>query len=647
MEVKQIGQFVMEDYTSFSQTISASLNQISDFIETIERPYKERIDPLTNTQIDVAEIALNRFKELDSDAQKVIFHIIERLTEQRIEKCYDGKTRDCYLAILQLWARFDYLQTAIGSLSLFLTPARFTLPLSSEALNRSQCILAFAVKHFKMMDADSQMQINYLAQMVKIPPLPDLLKEPRCKRYQFLLNLLNTIPLSQQIGQLSPHPSSNPHRSQLPVHSPIMWKEPIPNPPQSNSSSPEKKPIKFFKEFANHFLPPELSVTAFEKNCVFLPAVFSKEALASIEASEEKEWEENVRTKQAQLKKICILSNNLCKIYFPLSWIEDQNYQQEFLNNFEKEFPPVAKMLFFNPPSKATSLQFQIIYNSLSQVVLFLKGINTENSSSPKLSKEELHNQLTEILKRLYYRWQPQKTPINELCAVFTVSSCMQMIKFLSNPDSFYFLLERLLSPDPFDLDDLSTKTIPLEMFSTHKKLTEQFGDILEELGKEFIRLGDPKWTAKALSKGLKLIVSFKKEFFAQKIQQVVHQIKNSPCSMKPILVLHHLFFRREKDILQATWFEWKNLDPEEKKKRIQMLECVFNSRLYQVIYTEIESQNRIIGWMADNADSIKEFCQTLSQSLWQTFRQEDNLKLLLLYLLRGVENALIKHEKT
>ncbi len=596
---------IIDNYILSDKEIIIHLKHLSDFIDHIDTPFEEQKEKFY-CSYSIAQIALKNFKNWDNETQQQVFHIAQRLTEQNDLLCFDQPTVQAYQTIITLWAQFSYVQTAITHISIFLTPARFSISLSTQELNRAQCLIAFAVKYFKWLEKDHQKSIECLSNMITTcPPLQELLNDSQLKtRYHFLIRLLQHCP--------SPLPS---------VSSPA---QPLPS-----SSSPG------ILTKIQHLMKPKDNLAIFEEDCVLV--VESEEEQKSMQIQIEKELKAKEHIKALQLEKICRRSYDICQSYIPLSWLGLNFQQQLFIQDFDQRFPPVAKQLFFQPPSPVSPLQFQILYQSLVQITRFLQALNKNQIAQ---SKEVLHKLLASTLEKLFLQWQPEQSPMNAFVSLLTVNTGLQLIEHLMTPDTFYFILDRILSSDPWDLEDYNDTKIPPKVFKIDEKLTEQLGNILEELGQALIHLGNPKWSANVLTNGLLTIVKRKKYEFAKQIQQSLHQIKSSPCSMKPLLVIYHILLHQQQDKLQASWFNWQKMDQNEKIKRKKVIETQLNTLLYQVILKEVESYSLLGGWMIDNTSSIKNFCVVLTQRLWQLFQQEENIKWLIFNLLKGIEKA-------
>jgi hypothetical protein len=638
MQIIPLNQYLIENYVLPEQEIKNTLEQIAHFIDHIEDPFEEQKANLTT--LSLVEIAFKHFQSLESATQRLIFGVTQRLASKSIALCYDKLTAEQYQRIVSIWAQWSHLQTAISDLCIFLTPARYSYPLTTEQLTRAQCLIQFAIQHFRSLEANLQMSIHCLAQIIKNPPLPDVSKE---SLYQFLISQVPHIPRIQATP-LSPSLASiqaAPLSSLTPRGSPLIWQEPISSPAQNAT---EKNVFKSLKHF---FVPPPLSLATFEEGCNVLSPQTSAEEETLISQAIEKELKESHSNRKLQLEKICLLSKQLLQSYFPLSWLGDQIQQQQFFKEFDERYASMAKELFFSSPSPVSPLQFQMIQEMLHQGVRFLQNLNKKESIFSQLSKPQLDELLAQLLESAFQRWQPQPSPLNSFLSFLKVKASLRLIDQFLNPDGFYFLLDRLLSPDMWDLEDFNMRKVPLELFETNQELTEEWATLLEALSGELILLGQPEGVAKAVIKTLRQIVKVKKHSLARTIQQLVQQIKRSPsCSMMPLLVAHHLLLRKEQDQIQAAWFQWQSLDLEQKKLRKQAIEKALNDRLYDLIVAEIKKQSTLTAWVVENASSIKAFCQQLTQRLWSIFQQEETIKFLALYLLQGMERAFSKMDR-
>jgi hypothetical protein len=596
--------FLIEAYRSPNIEIGANLEILTDFINGIEQPFKERKE-LTQIEL-IAESVFTNFYVLEPKTQQHVFQIVNRLTEQNIKLCHDEKTLTCYTSIIQCWAKFHYLQIAVSNICIFLTPARFTNPLSPQELERTQCLIAFAIKHFNYLEDDIQQHMRQLTDLIKIAPLPDLKTEPKMTFYNSLVDLLGKIPTSQT---------------------------PFPAPFSKKTSSP----IKVIKQFVKS---EQLSLEGFENGVIFVPHILSEKEQNQIKTEEEKKRKRKELIEKKQLEKICKLSLRICQHYLPISWMGTDSQQADFFKKFNERYSPVAKELFFNSPSHVSPLEFQILYQSLCQVLHFLKTIQFDSKSLP--SQTDIAQLLTKSLERLFVYWQPQTTPMNSLLSFMTVNACERFIDYFLNPDGFCFLLDRLLSSDPWDLEDFNEEQVPLELILTDEKLTTQLGDTLESLIQELVSLGDPEWTAMAAFQVLLKIIELKKYNFAKDMQKHLQQIKNAPCSMMHLLILYHILFHREQNHPEATWFQWQQLSAEEKLKRKGEIENKVNNWLYASTCAFLKKNHKLGGWLIKHVESFKIFCTTLSQNLWKIFQKEESIKLLILHLLQGIEKALL-----
>ncbi len=608
--------------------IRVVLDQLSDFIQHSDQHFEKQSADLT--KLSVIEIAFKHFNALENQTQVAIFQVTEYLTQYPQDCCFDQLTRLQYKKIVSIWTRFTYLQTAINQVCVFLTPLYATSPLTEEELDRTQCIISFAIKYFKELDDQIKISLHHLAFLIKNPLLEKSLSQQ--KHYLFFVkNLKNLPPLD-----------SSPNASE--PFSILTFRESIPLPPSTFDENKRNPFSKFIKKVKK----PDLSLKEFEDDCSFMSGeVSNHQEQEWVIAQTNKEAQQKEATQPRQVEKICRLSHEIFQYYFPLSWLGTVKDRQQLMKDFDQRYPVVAKELFFSQQSSVSSLQFKIIHQVLEQAVQFLRLLKDKDSVLLQMPKEDVNKILETMLDSAFDRWQPKASPLNSFISFLAVNSSLQLINYFLNPDSFYFILERLLSSEPWDTEDFNSTKIPLSQFRTEKELTKLFANVLEALGKELIDLGEPEWSAKIASKTLLQVIKFKKEALAEKIQQILRQIKSSPCSMMPLLVTHRLLFQKDhNNKLQTAWFTWQTLDPTVKASRKQTIEKDVSHRLYETLMAEIKQTSNFAGWLVNNASSVEKFCQTLSQRLWTIFKNEETIKFLVIYLLKGVEKVYIEAQK-
>lgn len=590
----------IEDYANVKpEEIKKKLTEITQFIEQIHAPSQH------NQDFDsfIAEFALKHFKSLNANAQQQVFYIAKRLTDQDELLCCESNL-PTYQRIIKLWVQFSYLPIAIGHIFIFLTPARFSTSLSEQQLERAQCLIAFAVKHFKWLDENHKQSLQYLSNLMNTcPPLPEFINDSQLKmRYQLLRDSL----------QNCPDLLSSP-------------------PPIVHSLSPISS-LNVLKQLQYLVEPPSKRSDVNDYSIIFE----KKNHKTSLQDQMKREQEELKKT--LQIKQICRLSHDIVQLYFPLSWLGSTFQQQQFIQDFDRRFPPVARQLFFQPPSPVAPLQFEMLYQSLVQATQFLRHRKVLLSSQS--SQEKIHQLLTNSLERLFLRWQPEQSPINAFFSLITVNSAVQLIDHLVNPDLLYFILDRFFNCDSWDFEDDNDHKTPAKDYAVDDKLTQQLGTALEELAQELILLGEAKWSANLITNILLKIIEVKKNEFAKDLQQNLYQIKSFPCFVTPLFVMHHILFQTKQEKLQATWFEWEEMSKTEKAKRKKAIELRINDLLYQTLLQEVKAHSCIAGLMIANASSIQDFCTTLTQHLWQLFQHEESIKLFIYYLLEGIDKS-------
>lgn len=623
-----LNQVLIEGYLSSDAQIKEILSTLAVFIDKPDVPYEDRKEEQLIQIRMIAETALTHFDNLEDTTQDHIFHIAKRLTEQNMGLCFDEPTLNYYKSIIRLWARFTYLQTAIGNICIFLTPARFSHFMSAQEFERSECLVAFAIKHFKWLEEKSKKQLYQVNDLIKISPMADLLEEPQLSsHYKFFVQLFQTLPAIQPSSQ-TPLFGKTPLTLQTPS-SPFISLVP---------SLQASKGFKNFKEAFKNVNTKNFDVISFEKDCFFISPDFSNDVQDSLKTEIEKEKKEKEQIQTMQLQKICQLSHNLCQYYFPFSLFGENCKKAQFMKDFDQRFPPIAKEIFFKKPAHFSNLHFQLIYQCLGQVVQYLKTINNQTTNIPK-NEKSLREPLSAILEQFFTRFHIGNPSINSFFSLFTVNASLQFIDHFINPDLFYFILERVLNSESWDLEDFNNKKTPLEMFATDDLLTKQFGNIFKELGQILVSLGEQKRSANVISGALSAIIKLKKHEIAKKMQQFLHQIANSSCSMTPLLLIHRILFRKEENGLKAAWLDWQSLSVEQKEKRKQAIENDLNDFLHKLILKETNAYSRVGGWVV-NQNFIKDFCNTLTQRLWLLFKQEESIKLMIIYVLQGVEKA-------
>lgn len=599
--VQILNASVFEDYfTITEEEMNDGFSNLRVIIEKGSTSFeysKEQLDRIRH----IVDITLKQFPALTWPVKRRVYEVAFCLSEQQ---CHEN-IKEFHCHIVHLWGQFREVQTAISRISIFLTPARLDHPLSAQQLDDSESLLAFSLKHPTSLSAEMRIELRRLTELIQLsPPVFHEEEEEEKKRYTRLQDLLKKA--SNVTGQVS---TPSPQRKSEAV----TWKvtEPEPDPLLlfgSHLSLKERIKQVFGKSKAPH---------GFE---IISPDDSDPDCVAFMQSLEKAEAEAK-SIQKAQKQKIAELCRDICQHY--TLFLQQEASQQLYLKEFDRIFPLVAEELFFKPPSTVTPMQWEIVVQVFSQGVQILSEFNTQSTKYAEVSLENLHAPLILLMEHLFCRLYSEESATDALLSMFLANACKHFLDSLLNQDTIYFILGRLVGDDPWEQSDFGETPIPLSVFSSDDDVTEKLSALIEAIFAQLIVMGEPKGAANIGSKVLQPLVAIKKFDWAMQIQQKLHQIKSSPCTYTPLLVLHHLLLRKSDDKLQPAWSEWRKMDSQKKEEQQKQIQAKLHDRLYAKIYEHVATQSSFGAWILQHSSSIKTFSEKLMENLFQIMQKK------------------------
>lgn len=341
------------------------------------------------------------------------------------------------------------------------------------------------------------------------------------------------------------------------------------------------------------------------------------------------------------------------------------------IQTFETHFPDVVPYLFFSLPTSFGKKEMNNFTCIFKKAVLFLhdyndalESVRTRESRFDGKPPEDqelviLHwikeNRLRErignktlsspsdimallgqtieetILLSLPPKIKDSTHPsILRLSVAMAAGHLLPVFDRLLAPDVFTFAIKRFLTGDSLKLDP-ETEDVDLRAFGKgSKEFDKEIGIEIEKLSKEIFRLGSASTGLSAIQK---IAMGFK-ETIAAAIQLKIRAVYASESTLLPILVLNHLLFQDEKPICLHYFTQEEKEQKREQEKMREELGFLIRAKIKELTAGPAFS-------IAMAFTSIESFTDELGKALVDLIHRPALIRLLLVYLLTGLNEGL------
>lgn len=237
----------------------------------------------------------------------------------------------------------------------------------------------------------------------------------------------------------------------------------------------------------------------------------------------------------------------------------------------------------------------------------------------------------------LIRHYQEDKEIEYEHCELFaSMGACViaNLLNKMLTPYGLYLVIERFLKDSlPSFIFELEDKKPALNSFKTEIELDKKIGEEFTLIVKILIQMGRPKGMTKLAAKGYSHLLKNQKEKLGVICQQWMSQIKSSPSRLFLLSVIHHLLFYQKEGQLQPSLINF--LDKTESRQlKDNLCEILLNK------LKEIKQHSLLSNLLTPSED----FCHRIIEELWSIIEEEKHVKLLGLYILKGLNEGLTKN---
>ncbi len=333
-------------------------------------------------------------------------------------------------------------------------------------------------------------------------------------------------------------------------------------------------------------------------------------------------------TKELQEDKIADLLHRIVIGYLP-EFFKDELFFK-VLKDFLKE---AGNSLCFPVPRNATGADKAKLDLILDKVLSFFSMVEkrTEYMNENELTKDVIDEKLLSLVIKIIRKiksqklFNPKESTIESLGVWIVSYFILKIILQIFSPITFLNIIHRLLD-QPIDLNSLEQSEPSLQYFSINDDpYARMVGSKVKDIATKVVGMGLTK-----PSPLINFVFSFlTPEKIGVVVTQYYNRTLNSPCSMKPVLLAHHILLKDGKPVLPAT----------------QMPVNTISTRMVRDIYPLIKKAlDEKAGFFSDwgaRLSEIEPMLQTLGGNLDKIFNDTLTLKLLAHLLLKEVDKQL------
>jgi len=625
-------------------------------------------DEITKKALDITSVALKHFNTINQKARRLLIEITHLVTlDQPLKKIDQETSHKNVNKVVELIIESKEINKAICIMSSLLTPAReFMENVEQDTSDRCCILVKLALKHFEKLDAIRQENLVETKRLTLLPQPQHLFLNPLKKK--FYCGIIETF-----AGFDIDNKTIKPPPEGMPKPKIATWREP-PLPEARQRDAVDKFVDMLSEDYGN-------------ASSYFSYAEIKRDNTLVDERKLRAFMNPREQVKKDQIALISRLFEGIIKDYLPyilqcspespLYLLNDQIKAQ-----FIKKFPKTALQAFFQEPRNISSRETKLICQVFGKMTCFFQDLNKCKVAAEANLSIEIEQQ--EIIKRMNILRGPSKkviVPDNLDRKVVHQNLLFQAQELIHNigkseksslerdletpgfllslillecfdrafsPYTFSLIIDRLLE-DVIDLDnpEKSIKAPSLKQYdASDKNFSESIGSIVVLLANEIIKSGNPTGVTGAVAEILKFVIERLKMTIGDNIQKFLNELTNSECSILPILFMQHILFQKDKEgNYHSTLLSQFKRDKDQQAAFQLSVEHRLFQRLFPLIVETVKKKSTAAALFMNKTSSVEEFCRNLTKSLWRLSQQEMLLKLLLSYLLEGINEAIVNEK--
>jgi hypothetical protein len=388
-------------------------------------------------------------------------------------------------------------------------------------------------------------------------------------------------------------------------------------------------------------------------------------------------YDEQVRISHIkQVDKICRIWNNCLRDYL----LTDNASKERRLKKLQNLLPPAVGQLFFPDPRNLeerdkkliSSLfeEFKNFFSNLSHAAekqknkleasalikdmytFFFKNNVIRYSFSNKAIEEmscqeieesinqELEYRLEQLIQTLLKAKAPSEKQNAGITDFFSYSGAlflMTEIESIFSPYGISVFLHRLISDGISLKENQEEKSPPLSVYQTDTALRDSLASNFEKIKECALIIGEAPLGLKTLIQSSKIIITMPQ--IADKVVRSINKILNSPTTLTPVLIADSLLFRKEKEKKIPALRGCFNKTEAEKQKFIKETTERVCKEFYSHFEASIESNVPLGTLTGLRIAGLKDFLERLVEKIITCFNQKEIIHLLIIHLIKGVEN--------
>ncbi|MDF2577519.1 MAG: hypothetical protein K0S74_1003 [Chlamydiales bacterium] len=674
---------IIENYTHVEETLELHINFLERELSPIQLPHEDYASNSSqNTvinlipkqkQVDLAcavvKIAITRFKQLPLKEQTTTLNFASFLKGKSLDKYVYDWQQNLVRRIIPIFFEGDYIEQACGTLSLLLTPARKIYAPTSHELYTAYKLTALALFYFDQLNDLQKDTLYELAHITRNTIYPKGLSKDQDQ-------LLDQIkPLFQNLNQRS----SNQVKDQI---------QDIEKPKISGTLNSDLLPIKSTqKKIFIDFISKKIEATSKSAHKTLLEETFEKVPpflKPEDELKFQKAFKQEEKLKGKQLSKMCLFAYDLMKHYLPPIFDTDNQpflkfYLAQSLEVLKADISSIMTNLGFSEPRNVNHQEKKLIYNLTLGIKCFLgdlnnalqqttfpEGINQKLLIESMFQKASIHlkfsNESLEVAQKeqLPLPFHLLQFEIKKILSLLSKSKDLsystdkasldtrylydvlalaisQLLNLQLKSDNFLIIISQLLK-DVAKTHNLASISPPIAMFdSSDDEFTEQIGEVVVDLAKEIIFLGQPQGALEKFQDSLKNIIEGQKELIGISIQKALNQAFNSESKINLITVLDRLCFERTTSHTRPVLLLNRPQTADQKEDLKRKVQTELEKLIYPLLLEKVRGQFKVAGWLVKKIGSIELFCDTIVKQLIMIIGNDELIKILVSYLMESL----------
>ena len=634
------------------QSVESQFDLVIHFAEQADKPFFLDEEKLS-TAFMVVQVSLNAFKILQEKNLQQAYKLFDLLATRPLDRCFkDKKTQLYYTRLIEILRESPLIDKAKKHIDVFLMGHQ----LLNKKLQRAIIVTNFAVVYLSRLTNRQKICFISSRKLVHLEPPIDEKGQAHFKR---IASILDRVPTKLVTPADPVVPASKIGQPSVPV---VVCSDTSSSPQILECSEPILQyGLDFFTQLFSILgpSPPENEKLKIEK------ALQTTKALTIAKTPEKHDL---------QSKKIRILFREIFRNYAPflLRAPEQSPFKLSFsifIEKFDALLPSFVNRYFFKVPSHPSVAQQRMALSIIKEIANYLSHLEDEKtamkSNDPNLYYLQVFSLCEEIILKLLDEENSGKkskkpVPWHPLVAYLGSIVVMQMVHKFVNPYNLCLIIERLLS-QPVDLDDYNPQKADAKLFQVSSVFKSQLAKDFQIILQQILIIGAPKQGL--INTQISNLISGKineqenVETIAERFLQFLYQVKSSDCSMTPLLVTSHILLKKVEGsfnpafILNEPVPDRPNLPIELKHRVLIMLQPFLVTKLETYANQHDENESFFeglkkkavgaIGKLCLSTDICKNFCEHFIKQIWELTQSEESLKLLVLYLLKGIRKGL------